>query len=205
MEITPDDKKIVDLLSKLKKSNGSYPSDLLASRRQQYVRQIANVGMGIGIGMGIRKSLKNGNGGVGVATTVASKVVEIVLVAAIVIEAGTAAYLYRNKIASFIRSFTSPNVQQVVPQPNNASQNPVVNDNQQTPVPAISETPSGTSLTDMAGSTNSTTGNNNSNTNVNATPNPSDGNGNQYGQTPKPERTKDNNNNNNDNTGNGNK
>jgi len=199
MEPTPDEKKIVDLLSKLKNSNGAYPSDMLASRRQRYVRQVANAGLGIGIGAGIGKSIKGGNGA-GVTTTVASKIVESALIAAIVIEAGTVTYLYRGKIADLIRSYTSPNVQQVVPQPGDTFENPVVSDDLQTPLPTVSETPSGTPSTGVAGDN---TGNNNgSNTNLNATPDPNGGSGNQYGLTPKPERTKESNDNKNDGGGN---
>lgn len=198
MEHTPDEKKIVDLLSKLKNSNGAYPSDMLESRRRRFAQQVANAGLGIGVGSQIKKSMQNGNG-VGATTTITSKIVETALIAAIVIEAGTAAYLYRGKIAEFIRSYTSPNVQQVVPQPDNTSGNPVIDNGLQTPLPTGSETPSGTPATSVFGETNS---NNNSNTGVNATPNPTDDKGNQYGLTPKPERTKDNGDNENNGGGN---
>jgi len=40
MELTPDDQKVVDLLSKLKNSNGKYPSDILEARRQAYLKQV---------------------------------------------------------------------------------------------------------------------------------------------------------------------
>ena len=53
MDNLSEDQKIVDLLTKLKNSNGGYPSDMLAARRRTYLRQMANVGLGIGIGAGL--------------------------------------------------------------------------------------------------------------------------------------------------------
>ena len=98
MDNLSDDQKIVDLLTKLKGSNGGYPSDMLAARRRTYLRQMANVGLGIGIGAGLKETLKGGSNGAGAASTVTGKILEIALVAAITLEAGTAAYLYREKL-----------------------------------------------------------------------------------------------------------
>jgi hypothetical protein len=195
MEQTPDDKMVVDLLSKLKNSNGTYPADLLASRRQRFTQQVANAALGIGVGSQVRKSMKGGNGSGVAATSAASKVVEFVLIAAIAIEAGTAVYLYRDKIAEFIRSYTTPNVQQVGPLPDdNSVENPTFGNDLQTPSADASETPAGTPATSVVGDNNGS-----SDTDVIATPNPNDGKGNQYGLTPKPERTKTNDDNKNDN------
>ena len=99
METNPQDKQVIDLLSKLKNSSAAYPSDILASRRQNYLKQIANVGLGIGVGAG----LKSGSGA-GTAATATSKVLETALIVAIALEAGTVAYLYREKIADAVRS-----------------------------------------------------------------------------------------------------
>ena len=60
MELYPDDKRVFELLSKLKNSNVTYPSDILAARREAYLKQVANV-LGIGIGTGIKNFLKNSN------------------------------------------------------------------------------------------------------------------------------------------------
>ncbi len=207
MEHLPEDQKVVDLISKLKKSNGAYPSDMLASRRQQYLKQVANVGLGIGVGAGLKHAVKSGGNGAGTTATLGGKVLETVLIAAIVIESGTAAYLYRGKIADWIQSFTSPTVQQAAAQSEDAaSQNLEPDVVIVAPSVAASNTPSatpaGTPAPGVAGSNND----NSSSAGFNATPSP-DGsvngssgnngnngnNGNQYGLTPKPDRDKDNN------------
>ncbi len=220
MEINPEDKQIIDLLSRLKNSNGAYPSDIFASRRQNYLKQVANVGLGIGVGAGLKNAAKSGNGA-GTAATVTSKILETALIAAIAIEAGTVAYLYREKIANAGRIFIdSSNVQETA-SPANEATFPDSEPAEATEFPVVIViTPSGTVTTtpsvtapsllssntpspDVAGDTSS---NNGANVTTNATPAPNGNNGNHYGLTPKPERTKDNNNNdkNNDNGGEGN-
>ena len=197
MELTPDDQKVVDLLSKLKNSNGTYPSDILETRRQTYLKQVANIGLGIGTGAGLKNGAKSGNGA-GAVATATSKILEIALIAAIAIEAGTATYLYRDKITDLIKKNTgSANVQEVAPSSNDAtSLSPGLTATLESPSATIttpsntpSVTPSSTPGPELTG------GNNGTNSSVNATPQPSGNNGNQYGLTPKPIRTKDNNNN----------
>jgi len=207
MELTPDDQKVVDLLSKLKNSNGTYPSDILETRRQTYLKQVANIGLGIGTGAGLKNGAKSGNGA-GAVATATSKILEIALIAAITIEVGTATYLYRDKIADLIKKNTaSANVQEVAPSPNGASslslgltetlESPSATITAITPSNTPSVTPSVTPGPELAG------GNNGTNSSVNATPQPGGNNGNQYGLTPKPVRTKDNNDTNTDGNNNG--
>ena len=197
MEILPDDEKVVELLSKLKNSNGDYPSDMFASRRRTYLKQVANVGLGIGIGAGFKNAAKGGNGA-GATATITSKILEVALVTAIAIEAGTAAYLYRDKIADVVKTYTNPaNIQVAVPTTDDiASTNPALVEIIESPSASAtpgtpSMTPSGTQSPEVAVNNN---GNNGTGTNVssNSTPDPGGNNGNHFGQTPKPERTKDN-------------
>ncbi len=205
MELNPQDQKVIDLLSKLKDSNRAYPSDILASRRQNYLKQVANVGLGIGVGAGLKNAAKNGNGS-GAVATVTSKILESALIAAIAIETGTAAYLYREKIADAVRNYTdSSNIQEVA---SLASDDTSLSSGlvEITESPSVTvATPSGTVIT-SATPVPGVAGDNNNGTNVsaNATPNPGGNNGNQYGLTPKPERTKDNNGGGNDGNGDGN-
>jgi hypothetical protein len=209
-----EDKQVIDLLTKLKGSNGGYPSDMLAARRRTYLRQMTNVGLGIGIGAGLKATLRGGGNGAGSAATAAtSKVLEIVLIAAITIEAGTAAYLYRDKIANAIQSYISKPTTPEVSSPSSeetSSTDPIVIEVLPTLQPTISGTPSGTPSgipsTSVAGSNNqSTSGQNDDSVNnmsgndgtytgvqANATPDPGENQGNQYGLTPKPIRTKEN-------------
>jgi len=209
MELNQNDKKVIDLLSKLKNSNGTYPSDVFAARRQNYLRQIANIGLGIGISAGVKNAVKGGNGAVGTVATVTSKILEIALITAIAIEAGTAAYLYRGKIADLIRKYAaSSNVQEVAsPVGAESSSSSEVVGLTKSPTPVNIATPSGTvTMTvtatsgtpspEVANDKTNSSNNNGSTTNINATPNPGNNNGNHYGNTPKPVRTKDNKNNN---------
>jgi len=204
MDNLVEDQKVVDLLTKLKHSNGGYPSDMLAARRRTYLRQMANVGLGIGIGTSLKATLKGGSNGSGVATTVTGKILEIALVAAITLEAGTAAYLYREKIAHVLSLFNSGATAHEVASPSTSnetnSSNPSLIEAVGTPFATLSPTPTGTlsatSSTAVAADNNQSSNNNdsaNSDLNANATPNPGGNQGNQYGLTPKPDRNKDNN------------
>jgi len=206
MENLSEDEKVVDLLTKLRDSNGGYPSDMLAARRRTYLKQMANVGLGIGVGAGLKEAAKGSGNGASAATTASSKLLEMALVAAIAVEAGTAAFLYRDKIANAIRSrISEPTVQEVSPPSNESSvTDPILLEAVGTPLVAASatptpsatftSTPSGTLSTSVAGSNNQD-GNDNggANTSINANATPQGNQGNQYGLTPKPERTKESN------------
>jgi hypothetical protein len=203
MDNLSDDQKIVDLLTKLKGSNGGYPSDMLAARRRTYLRQMANVGLGIGIGAGLKETLKGGSNGAGAASTVTGKILEIALVAAITLEAGTAAYLYREKIAQALQSYNNGATAREVTSPSKSnetnSSDPSLIEAVGTPLattsPTPTATPSSTSSTSVAGDNNQNSNNNggaNTGLNANSTPNPGENQGNQYGLTPKPDRNKDN-------------
>src|SRR6185503_153858 len=198
MENMYENQKVVDLLLKIKNSDGGYPSDMLAARRRTYLRQMANVGLGIGIGAGLNETLKGGGNGASATTTVASKVLEIALITAIALEAGTAAYLYRDKIADAVRSyFSAPTVHQVSASSGDASSTRLeISEVVGTPSVTASETPSATPSappsTWVSGGNNQNSNSQNNNgsgetntntsVNANATPNPNGNNGNHYGQ-----------------------
>jgi len=109
MEFGPEEKKIVDLLAKLKKNEGNYPGNLLESRRQAYLSQIASIGAGVGIGAGIKTVTKTPKAGVTghLSTISAGTLVEAVLVVAIVVQASFVVYNYRDRIAGFFRSLAA--------------------------------------------------------------------------------------------------
>jgi len=208
MESNPNDQKVIDLLSKLKASNGAYPSEILAARRQTYLRQVANVGLGIGVGAVVKNAAKGGNGAAGTAVTVTSKILELALIAAIAVEAGAAAYLYRGKIADLVRTYTNPSNVQEVTFPAGDESSSSVEAAGSTEVPAVVTlttlsgtitVTSGTPSPAVAGDNTNSSNNNGSTTTLNATPDPGGNNGNQFGLTPKPERTKDPGNDNKDN------
>jgi hypothetical protein len=202
MELNPDDKKVIDLLSKLKNTNGGYPSDILAARRQAYLKQVANVGLGIGVGAGIKNAAKNGNG-VGAVATITSKILETTLIAAIAIEAGAVAYIYRDKIVDLIRTYTGSSNAQESGSSSTGLIEPKVSPSATVTTPSATAATPSVTVTTPSGTVTVTTGTpspnvagNNNSSSVNVTPKPGGNNGNQYGLTPKPERTKDNNNNN---------
>jgi len=190
MELDPQEQIIFDLLAKLKNADGSYPKKLMASRRHIYLDQIANIGLGLGIGAGLQnvaKASKSGASRPPVSAIPASSLFETILVAAIIMEAGIAAYTYRDKFAELFTSFSSaPNVEEVAPQ--TAIESPL-------PEIIMSESLSATETPTVTSSITLTTpstgeqpaGNGTSGENIaTATPSPNDNNGNHFGQTPRP-------------------
>lgn len=200
METLPNDNQVIDLLAKLKKSEAVYPAEIFAARRQDYLKQLSNLGLGTGASAGIKNTLKGGSSTVASAT-VTGKVLETVLAAALLLETGTVAYLYRDKIADIVKTYITPAKTQVAtPAPDRTSsqssesieitETPTVT----TTVISLSNTPlatpSNTPSPEITGGSNKDSG---ANPSANSTPSPKENNGNHYGQTPKPERTKDNN------------
>ena len=202
MEFEPQDLKVVELLTKLKGVNESYPSDMLAARRQAFLNTMAGSGLSVGTGSALNGALKGG-GGSGAAHLTVGKVLEVALLVAIVAEAGALAYFYRDKVLDVFRNISAPSqVQEIVSPPVATFSFPELE---------ISEIPSSVVTTgtasEIATSTqvpgvadNPTSGSTGAATLTDSTPDPSvdDGNngtngnnGNHYGQTPKPERTKD--------------
>lgn len=195
MDFDPKDTAVVALLAKLKSAEVEYPPELFASRRQRFVQQAAAMGLAAGISP-IPKITSTTSAG-GSAAVTWSGALEAILTIAIVIEAGAAAYFYRDQIAEFIRSY-NPGISATVsitPSDNESS----------LPKPTGTELPT-TAVTPQASPTNTPTmtatvtatptvivENNEANDQIVSTPDLKGNNGNHYGQTPKPERTKDNN------------
>jgi len=198
MELDPKDYDVVKLLTKLKNTDEPYPLDLFDARRQNYIRRVADVGVGLGTTAGLRSTIKSGKSG-GFAPT-ASSLLETALVVAIVAEASTAVYFYRDKISEIIRSYSSnPQVLEVTSPPAFSSPLPELNITQVpeiTETPTTTETPTGTVVPTSVADNNS-----DGNNQANSTPDPNGDNGNHFGQTPKPDRTNNPGNNNNDGNG----
>jgi hypothetical protein len=220
MELNARDDEIINLLTKLKNVNETYPQELLTLRRQGYIKQIADVSAGAGLALALRSTLKGGNG-VGGAP-VASKLLEVLLVVAIVAEASTVAYFYRDRLAELFRTSSSgPGVEEISVPPVIESPFPT---SQWTISPVATETTTKTETpiatpsfefaaeatnqgggvavgaTDQAGGVAveaTHQGSTEEGSQTVSTPAPSDNtndhsdNGNHYGLTPKPERTKE--------------
>ena len=215
MDSQPQDQQILEMLSKLKRANGGYPASMLAARREMFMKQAANVALGLGAGSVLKDAAKGNSAGAG--TTVASKILELTLIAALAVEAGTVAFLYRDEITATVLNFLEP-TPIVTTQPDTLGTLPETVGDLETPwtTSTVSETATATP-SETPGpvfaqeGTPSSTGNNNNggslNT-VNVTPDPNENQGNQYGLTPRPDRTKENpgngNEGNDDNNGNNN-
>ncbi len=212
MATNPQDVDVFQLLKKLKDANGTYPQDLLASRRQMYLKQVAEIGGGAGLAAALKNTAKTG-GKVAGLPPAAGTLLESLLVVAIVAEAGTVSYLYRDKIKEAFRSITnSPKVEQVSNPPVLSSPIPGVGISL-TPIPSetgtITETvtpevtPSLLAGQPTNGAASQSNGSSTSGSQAVSTPSaPKGNNGNQYGLTPKPQRTKEPGNNNNNNNNN---
>jgi len=212
MENDPKYNDVLQLLKKLKDTHGTYPQELLAIRRQGYLKQVAEVAGGAGLAMGFRTTVRNARGASGLPPA-AGTLLEALLVFAIVAESATLAYFYRANLVEYFQKFTNqPRVEEVASPPVVSSLIPSI---QMTPSPFLTrtvvvsatetETPALTPTLQLAGQpTNPSTGQGSGSGGGQAvsTSVPSGGgdssngnNGNHYGQTPIPERTKDPNNN----------
>ena len=105
MELDPQDQDIIKLLTKIKNGNGGYPEELLAARRQSYLKHMAEIGLGTGAGTELQHAAKT-TGGAPTVPPASSVLLEAALVIAIIAEAVTVAYFYREKIADLFKTTT---------------------------------------------------------------------------------------------------
>lgn len=208
MEYDPKDNELIHLLKKLKDSNGAYPPEMLALRRQGFLKQVAAISAGAGLAMSLRNTIKSGKGAS--LSSAAGKVVETLLVVAIVAEAGAVTYFYRHKLTEVFNSVrNSPRAEAVASPPVLPSplaemeftSSPVATVTvsktatltatpESTPSPQLAV--EATEQNNNSGPTTSNTGNTGSGdpgSQSEPTESPNTNNGNHYGQTPKPERT----------------
>lgn len=210
MGFDAQDKEIVRLITKLKDADGKYPAELLASRRQRYLKQMGQIGLGMRLG--VKNVSKSGKAPALSSTT--STVLESALLVAIVAETGTVAYFYRDKLAEIFQDITKESrVQQVNPSPvptEQAEQTiqgvtpaPAMISTHPSPTISASSTAIEVSNTPIPGvveQNNTISASSTPAPNVNSANHGNNGNnGNHYGQTPKPQRTKEPKNNNNNN------
>lgn len=203
MEYEERDNDVVRLLSKLKDTGNSYPVDLLASRRQRFVKQIAALGFGTATALALKGSAKAAGGAS--VPGITGTILEAVLIAAIVVEAGYIAIVNREEILDWFRQTTlGPTVAVISTSPDSdlpPVEMPVTGPTLPTLVietveptvsatvtPTIAVTPSPTLLPVTA---TEGAGNAGGGVEVEATSQPHDNNGNHYGQTPRAERTRE--------------
>lgn len=183
--------EVIQILTKMKNANGAYPPDMLAARRQDYLKQMAELGIGVGAGTALKQALQNGSGASAPAAGPLSTLLETVLVIAIVAEAGAVAYINRSKLINLFQSNTkNPTAVEVTTAP--ALISPLIEISfTSTPILTETVTPIGTPSPSLLANPLQPTDNSSAaGSQANATPDPTGNNGNQYGLTPKPERTK---------------
>jgi len=203
MKSKVSDKDVLQLFTSLKSMENGYPQNLIESRRDNFTKQAAAmlVLMKVGrngassTGRAAASTTTNSTPAVGGGMSM-STLLETVLVVALVVEAGVAAYIYRDKIAEFFNSTFRPKVEQTTNPNNNPSPDLVTNDESTaefTKTPEATLTVTGTSLVIdtpvPSGLINSTSQNNDQNGGVQpgSTPVPTDGNsGLHLGQTKQP-------------------
>ena len=211
MGINTKDTDVFQLLQQLKEVNGTYPPELLAVRRQGYLKQVAEIGAGAGLAAALKSTVKTAQGtGAGIPPA-ASTLLESLLVVAIVVEAGTVTYFYRDRLVDLYYKITkSPKVEEVAnpavtPSPFVAANieftvTPVFTvTGTVTPISTpsvLAELPTHQQPNGSQSDTNQTTIQSGSGSPAISTPDPNSNdpngnNGNHYGQTPIPARTKE--------------
>lgn len=177
---------VLNILTRLKGSEGNYPSDMIQSRRDSFAKQAA--AMAVLARAGLKSTTTTGSGQAAATSSTASttntiigasmgKLLETALVVAIAAEAGVAGYIYRDKIADFFNSILNPKVE-VAPSPLPSNILPTEEFSTETPEGIAAETetpiPSVTVLPTIENNGNNTTNNNSGATPVVSTPAPTD-------------------------------
>jgi hypothetical protein len=196
MEFDEKDAEVIQLLTQLKNVEGGYPVEMMAVRRQRYMKQLAGLGVGLGAADALKHTLRGGGGSA--IPPIASTLLETILIVAIVAEAAAVTLINREKLTDLILSISNqPTVEQVVSTPIEIAGpltelaistivEPTVTVTTVTVTPLATSSPALLSITSVPGFENG-----GSTLQAVSTPNVQDNNGNQYGLTPKPERTKD--------------
>jgi hypothetical protein len=193
------DKDVLKLLTSLKNSETQYPKDLVESRRDAFTKQAAAMAVlvkagihGNGTGASQTASTTTSSGATaGIGGVSMGKLLETLLVIAIVAEAGVATYVYREKIAEFFSSTFGPKVEQVSSPVNNSpeiavSEDPTASETPEETV-TVTETPLPPGYTQPA-QANDNNNNGSGNTQAESTPDPTDDNGLHLGQTKQPSK-----------------
>ena len=145
-DFDPQDQEIIQLLGKLRAADQEYPQELLAARRQRYLQRMGQISLGIGAGTAVSEAAKSASGSAAstgtAATSMTSTILETALIMAIVLEAATVAYFYREKVSDALKTFvTSAEVREVSPSSISAGTLSAAPTILVTPSPSLSSTP----------------------------------------------------------------
>lgn len=209
------EQEVLELLDHLKSAENGYPSEMILSRREVFIKQAAAVTALTG------PSGENGNGSAGgsapgLESLTLNKVVEIALVLALAAGAGISAYIYRETIMDFVNSTLFPKTElTTVPSHESTSEPavaPVMDEDDATetqeavptltssPTATVTVTPISTPVPSLAPDDDGQNADSAEETNADdiiaeeivegqSTPVPTGDSGLHLGQTPKPERT----------------
>jgi len=203
------DKDVLQLFASLKSAESNYPQGMIESRRNTFAKQAAAMAiLAKAGGSGGAASTTTGqaastasSSAAGVGGASMGTILETALVITIVVEAGVAAYAYRDKIAQFIKSTFDPKVEQIASPPDNSSSDLITieeeatNTLEETPTGIVTETETPVPPEFVApGSDNNDDNNNSGDVQVASTPAPTDdSNGLHLGQTKQPTKEPKNN------------
>ena len=193
------DQDVRKLLTGLKNTESAYPSEMKQSRREAYTRQAAAMAVLLKAGQNTSETGSTA-GNSPLSNTLAKliphagKVIEIVLVTAIALEALAVAYVYRNQISDFLNDvFSSQTVNPTEDLASPSLEAPGMDNTVGTVEPAITvtvtEEPAATPNIPADSNTNND-GNASNDVQVSPTPEPKVNPGNHYGNTPKPDQPK---------------
>lgn len=191
MDFDEKDAEVIKLLTQLKNSEGGYPMEMMVSRRQSYIQQLAGLGIGVGAAGALKEVIKGGGGSA--IPPVAGTLLETILIVAIVAEGAAVALMNRDKLTDLLNTITNqPRVEEVVNTPIEAASpfTELVVPTTFEPTMTGTVTPVGTpSPVFLFVTRDAASDHEDSSHQAVSTPNPQDDNGNHYGLTPKPERT----------------
>jgi len=200
------DQDVLNLLTSLKNTENNYPSDMIQSRRDTYMKQAAAMAVLVGAGAGGNGASASGNaqtttsGAVTGGSVSIGKLLETALVVALVIEAGIATYVYRDKIAEFFNSTFSSKIEQTANPPDDSSPGILASEEASSVTPngtstiTVTETPTPSVTSIPAAGDNNNIENNSANgesVNITSTPDPNGDSGLHIGQTKQPTKDTD--------------
>ena len=197
MKNLSSNRQIINILGNLKDSKQNYPPELMQARRKIFAKQAATIALTANI-----KSDNNGTGAGDHRPTSIGTIAKTMLIIAVVLDMGTAIYLYRGKFSETINNTITPHTEYITNTIHSYSSPSVVIPNTEEPSeiptsisPAFTTTEPPIPTTTLISTPYPINiGSNDSEEadKIISTPKPKDNNGNHYGQTPKPERTKEN-------------
>jgi len=195
-------REIISILENLREKKQNYPPELMQARRKIFTEQVMSITLAVDA-----KESNEANVGNHPPPPSISTIIGSVLLFAIVVEGGIAAYLSRGKFSEFVEGLTSSPDKQIISPIDSSSvpsaiipdvpdtgelpvtpmpiSPPITNIDSPTPVIIIVDTPASVNVE------NNDIINEGDQQVIVSTPDPKDNNGNHYGQTPKPEQQKE--------------